>query len=434
MDDEDLELTLVEDPFAANVGPRVPQPALTEHHEVTFDIYSRLFDEFFDSHEFRYWSSGLKNWHLHAYGGPGCGKTTLAAVLAHRLRNVPEQDRVPVVSVYVEMEVATNEAEVLEDFLHSIYSQLALGMAEAADDSVTAYASYQQACTDGKRVAYRIKMLRRAVASQLPMLTRAFLILDGYDRLNEALKLLFDQVFELLSPKIDIFITRRVPQFKRGLDVVCDVCWRASLKLYWECQKCKGPEQSFALCYDCRIDEKEICRDCGNDISFTEPYDHVEFNLRVPDESMSDYVEWSFEREYSDAKLSDENRQLLQPVAKKAHGNITMAKLRLENLFSRTGSMSTSMDKVSDRLPRNIAAIFDAGIKRINQLPEGLRFLTLAAITLAANELNGISLKDMGVSLRSALLDAAALANQMPRSAEDLIRSANGLLELASNS
>jgi hypothetical protein len=66
---------IVHDPFVTQ--PRVPHAALAEGHEIPFDTYEPLFEDFFRSDEFSYWSSGQKHWQLHCYGGPGCGKVCM---------------------------------------------------------------------------------------------------------------------------------------------------------------------------------------------------------------------------------------------------------------------------------------------------------------------------------------------------------------------
>jgi hypothetical protein len=63
---------LVGDPF--NQQPPAPHPALSDHHDLAFDIYDGLFDYFFESDEYCHWSSGQKLWQLHCCGGPGSGK------------------------------------------------------------------------------------------------------------------------------------------------------------------------------------------------------------------------------------------------------------------------------------------------------------------------------------------------------------------------
>jgi hypothetical protein len=65
---------IVQDPFV--LQPRVSHAALAEGHETLFDTYEPLFDDFFQSDEFRYWSSGQNDWQLHCHGGPGCGKVS----------------------------------------------------------------------------------------------------------------------------------------------------------------------------------------------------------------------------------------------------------------------------------------------------------------------------------------------------------------------
>jgi hypothetical protein len=63
---------IADDPFIPQ--PRVLHPALAEEYDLPFDMYPPLFEEFFSSPEFSHWSSGQKQWQLHCYGGPGCGK------------------------------------------------------------------------------------------------------------------------------------------------------------------------------------------------------------------------------------------------------------------------------------------------------------------------------------------------------------------------
>jgi hypothetical protein len=67
------------DPFT--LQPRMPHPSLVEQHVPTFDVFEPLFEEFFNSDEFRNWSSGQKQWQLHCHGGPGCGKVNIPPTL-----------------------------------------------------------------------------------------------------------------------------------------------------------------------------------------------------------------------------------------------------------------------------------------------------------------------------------------------------------------
>lgn len=49
-------------------------PALSESHELPFDVYENAFDWFFGLDEFEHWLQKDRLWQLRCVGGPGSGK------------------------------------------------------------------------------------------------------------------------------------------------------------------------------------------------------------------------------------------------------------------------------------------------------------------------------------------------------------------------
>jgi len=86
------------------------------------------------------------------------------------------------------------------------------------------------------------------------------------------------------------------------------------------------------------------------------------------------------------------------------------------------------VDKVGDRFPRNIIALFDAGIERIKQQPKHEADIALLAIAATAEQIQGISLIVLEEWMRDALSRLPHLASAPPRSLEDILRCANGYI------
>ncbi|KAF2122943.1 heterokaryon incompatibility protein-domain-containing protein [Lophiotrema nucula] len=428
--DEDDEMEdVVQDPFASI--SRVPHEGFSEHYELTFDIHNGLFEWFFDSEEFRYWSSSEKTWSLHVFGGPGCGKTTLAALAGERLRKSLQETAVPVASIFIDKEVSSKEAIFVEDLLASIHSQLAVYIANTNHEVVAHSKRYDEACKQGRSTAVRIRLVRKALIARLSLTDHALLILDGYDRLSEGLQLLFDREMEELFDRemgklrsnLRVLLTRRVPPFQRAPAMACDNCER-EVKLYWECQACK----KRWLCNDCKKLES-ICKNCQSRDRFLEPYDFVAFDIsRVPDGLMRNFITWNYKQEFGVQEVEETGKRLVEYITTKSRGNVTIAKIRLEDAFTRHGSQST--DKVADRLPRSIIGLFDIGIKRIESQPEAERLLALIGLVMAAGNEYGVSLTTLGESIAVVLGGFPPLAGAPPRSVEDVIAAAGGFLVL----
>jgi hypothetical protein len=70
----------MDDPFAARGQAR--HAALSEHHQIPFDVFYPLVEGFLRDERYTNWASGNKPWQLHCFGNPGCGKVTWSSVFA----------------------------------------------------------------------------------------------------------------------------------------------------------------------------------------------------------------------------------------------------------------------------------------------------------------------------------------------------------------
>jgi hypothetical protein len=357
------------------------------------------------------------------------GKTTLAAFVTQRLRRTPQEAPFQAVSIYVLSSVSTCDADFIEDFLVSTYNQLIRGTPVPNDDSVRLFADYIQAYNDGQASTYRIELLQSILQLELSSLAYAFLVLDGYDYLSKSLQIFLDQILHQFRSKLRVFFTRRCPQLIRALATGCDICQQPGvyLDLFWECQRCKDPYDSFALCYDCK-NRKRTCTNCQDDLSFIEPYNYVNWRLNISDPVMSKFVQRSIEKA---RKRTNINLELVSRLVRQAKGNITVAKLRLVDALAKSESSTASRDRVSDRLPPYLVAFFDSGIKQVEKLPVEFRDVTLTAIIFVAEAVSAIDLEHLGQKLHAAAQSPSGLINHTFGCLEDLITAASGYLDVA---
>jgi hypothetical protein len=324
-------------------------------------------------------------------------------------------------------DVTSDDVALIEDLLIRMYTQLSHAEADTGDEAATLFAQYLKAYEKGQAISYRLLLLQNCVISRLSSMKCAFLILDGYDRLSQAIQILIHQTFNLFTSQLRILMTRRAPQILRSLAVDCDICPEPKkyLNLHWTCQKCKDTVGNFSLCYDCKS-RKEICAQCGTDLFFIEPYAHVNFKLQVRKNNMVEFVRWSL---LSTRALEAENHELIGLLAEQAQGNVTVARLRLESILGRSGSIASSRDRVSDRLPRELVAFFQAAIDKIQDGKEDLGYLTLASIVIAA-ENQGITVVELGEKLRTAFPSVFVSTRPKLTTTADIITAAGGCLDM----
>ncbi|KAI4950159.1 hypothetical protein J4E91_004815 [Alternaria rosae] len=128
---------------------------------------------------------------------------------------------------------------------------------------------------------------------------------------------------------------------------------------------------------------------------------------------------------YRDIQSENKNR-IVEYIDSKAGGNITLALLYLEDVFTRDEIATFSIDRVDDRLPRDVIAYFDTEMSFIERKPEPERLPPLHAIAAAADHSHGISLEDLEQCIH--LAQKTCMSLDYPRSVEDVFTAANGWL------
>ncbi|KAI4643078.1 hypothetical protein J4E93_007147 [Alternaria ventricosa] len=317
-----------------------------------------------------------------------------------------------VASVSITQHVWSTSLAFIEDLFQFIYS-------EFGNEPNAKYGAYQRACRFGDPVTERIGKLIGALKSFASGACK-FLILDGYDRINEALQSIVDTHLSALEPSgFKVMITRRVPAFSMSINPYCDECKQDYLELWWECSHCN----EFDLCYDCEKkkhrEEPHICPVNG----FKEPYQHV--SIKLGHFNMKRLLEERLSMHYRD--IYPENTiRIVKYIDSKAGGNITLALLYLEDIFARDQIATFSIDRVDDRLPRDVIAYFDTEMNFIESKMEPERLPPIYAIGAAADHSHGISLDALEQCIRLAQITCSNL--DYPRSVEDVFTAANGWL------
>jgi hypothetical protein len=317
-----------------------------------------------------------------------------------------------VASITLNEHVASTSLDFVEDLFQSVHDSL-------GDEDSDDFAEYKLACREGRTVAERIQKLTAALSSAFPN-TCKYLILDGYDRINRALQSVIDsQMSHLQTRGLNIMTTRRVPVFSIPQNAACDECDQEELELWWQCSVCN----IFWLCYDCKKKPKlERAHSCIN-AHFEESYLYVSVKL-------GDFPVESFTANrlglYHSNLGHDVTGQVISYIKSKAGGNITLALLYLEDIFSRDNFASLDSTGVNDRLPRDVIAFFNAEMNSIEQRPRPQRLPPLLAIAAAAHNDMGISLEKLEECIR--LAQQASHELDYPRGVEDVFDAANGWL------
>ncbi|KAF3008560.1 hypothetical protein E8E13_007109 [Curvularia kusanoi] len=109
-----------------------------------------------------------------------------------------------------------------------------------------------------------------------------------------------------------------------------------------------------------------------------EPYDVVNMKLTVVPSELESFVRVDLETEYG-TKIED---NIVAAICEPSDGNINSIKLRLDQI--RDLDTPTDILSMTDRLPREIVAFFDAEIKRISVMNLKHRYQTLLAIIAVA--------------------------------------------------
>lgn len=375
---------------------------------------------------------------------PHIQQTTFAAVVVQELKKRYQGNtEVRIASIFLRERVTHEHATFVEDFLACVYSQICSNSEESDTTARTPSIphAYENACHSGEAYATRLDILRSELRTLLKSTEHNFLVLDGFDQLDAASRMLLEhELRESHVHNLSLMVTRRVPLFEKPQERArCDGCVKDPIFLYWECSECPPFEQDF--CYECK-ENGVLCAE-GHDISvLAEPYNRIELDIsRVPlhmisrDEGFIDPVLNYVVRELNTGLgLGDESSQVVDKAAasivEKAKANVNNAKLRVEDLLAT--DIGETFGKVGDRLPRNIVAFFDAEMARIESQTSPLRELALLAIVAVAEHEyhQGVLVETLERLTRRARTESPHLKLHPIRSLEDILDAANGLIEL----
>jgi hypothetical protein len=137
-------------------------------------------------------------------------------------------------------------------------------------------------------------------------------------------------------------------------------------------------------------------------------------------EDMSDFGIWTIQNEHGDicpqksrvlwpddewppltplGRTLTTHMELMDHIMIQADGNLTLAKLRLEDICEANALGTT--ESVQDRLPRNIVTLFDAGIRVVKSQAKDIAALGMSAIKLTTKEPHGKSFAHLQKALHA---------------------------------
>lgn len=337
---------------------------------------------------------------------------------AKRLREI-RGNATTVLSVFITEPVTSTNLGFVEDFFTCINDQLNEKASIASRECRSASAS-------GQPIKDRILSLERDIASHLTTVcqsnTHAFLIMDGYDRINEAIRTVIgSSLTKLHNHGLRSMITRRVSAYAAPIVAICDGCDTGDLNHYWECVECEKRGEESWLCYSCYYLEPEPrCPKCPA-THFTENQPHVNLMLRIQGENRARYVSEMLKREFG-ALEETECETIRKYIDDHARDNIALARLYLDNILELDTLADFDPHSRVDRLPSNIIFFFEAKLRELDVLPNEQRRLAMLSIAAAAavHDVtgNGAPLRDFGERIRPYIAPL--------RGVEDVLSAAQG--------
>jgi hypothetical protein len=364
---------------------------------------------------------------------------------------------VHVASIFVRDSVSHDHGAFVEDFLALVYSQICRNEDPEMPAGCTVLPpEYNRLCWEGFANVDRINYIRSALHDALKENEHNYLILDGFDTLDEASQLLLDR--ELEDPRLQnlsLLVTRRLRSYQKEFkDKTCDGCDADQMVLYWECQMCpEGDRPQF--CYECH--EKQItCEEEGHALSLKEPYRHIDLHITGqrlrpqdtdtlrPTTVLDDFVAHMLEADDSgDCHPAEEvepvpgspkptigtvDKKRVHAVTDRSNGNINIAKLRLDETANAADLEDGEGE--ADRLPRSVIVFFDTEIERIRKQPLGEMALMAIMAVADCERALGLTMNELEQRTRAERTKSPYLSRHPIRALEDILCAANGLLVL----
>jgi hypothetical protein len=275
---------------------------------------------------------------------------------------------------------------------------------------------------------------------------RGFLILDGYDRFDNATQEGIDNEISLLqSSGINVMTTGRAPKSfdARSTTVKCDGCQRTHLNLYWICRQCwaRSPKSCYSFCCSCK-EKSIVCRIDGHTQALEEIYDsdYREFPLDlIPEDSFRELVYGEMEKEYGspiDQSSAPSRNNNPQEISKHLLAfmlsayNITLVKAHMEEVHQMQSIDSAA--RRHDRLFPTVVSLYDSAIDCIEKQSLSLRYLGLFSIAAAAASDEGISLLELSQKIQQLAKEIPHLEDTVSLDPQRVFQSARGFLVVTS--
>ncbi|KAF2703362.1 hypothetical protein K504DRAFT_418304 [Pleomassaria siparia CBS 279.74] len=434
----------------------IVHPAIQDNFAIPPDIFTKLFDGFFNHPLFNRWLKYQEHWPLDIVGGPGAGKTTFAALAAERIRDYsqsPHHHHSYLATVFISAGPVGNDLILVEDVLCSIYRQLTPSAAQVGPAVLDRYSDYQSAQHKGRNASVRIGLISEVLqwrVADICVKGQAFLILDNVDQCMAPLKELLERelcILQRIGLKVMVALRLlRHEAFGAPLDRVCDIC-RIQTSLYWYCTRCRED-----ICENCK-GEATLCRNCDFQSTWAQPDSFTIFIDSIPKPSLRSYVAWDLEREHGDLGLGTLENRLEPPLSlfgmafRKAKPN-GMGNEWIEDILNYTGTsimqVKLALDRIHnspspdlvdlhpERLPANVQAIFNAGVNAITQQANNQANLALKSIAVVGKTgevFEGKPIVELAASLKERRHPSSS--NHLPlRSTEDVLHASRGYLKL----
>ncbi|KAH3965972.1 hypothetical protein HBI16_147860 [Parastagonospora nodorum] len=339
------------------------------------DVHVEIFLNVLQDPRFQAWKQTNRRWQLHIGGGPGSGKTTLAALIAKQLRR---EEAAPVALIHVhddDLPTAKTETSLQ-------YHASTIDRPLQSNKFINHDRSLKTEAINISSSGIDFEDLYAVLVDHLTSKDGVYFIIDGHDRFEKSMQeRLRQNIGPLEAQGLKLLLLNAASEldsFPPAGPVECDNCKRGSpeseeedgLQIYWSCESCP-----YDLCDNCRNEGKH-CYDDSHVMS--EPYNMIQMRLDLVPSALRHFVRTDLEAEYGDE--IEEN--VIETVCEPSDSNINLAKLRLDQIRDLGGPRAIL--SATDRLPREVVAFFDAEIKRINVLEPAQRYQTLLAIIMVA--------------------------------------------------
>lgn len=345
-------------------------------------------------------------------------QTELARATKRKLRQ--QHPRAIVLCIFVRGDNTLPGLYVLEDFLEALSDQLGA-------QSLSIQRQIRFTRSNGQPIRERISFLENYIREQLKSIgdtnRHIFLIIDGYDRMDESLHIITERTLqEYHQYGLRTMVTRRVPAYKSAKNAVCDDCpdHREEMNTYWVCSYCKSNGEESWQCYDCR-DSRRACFRCFRD-QFEEDKPFVNVPIDISRSSIERYIWKELEREFKHVEPII-YQQITEYILGRENGNITLVRLYLEHILAQQSLLDFDPHKMFDRLPGNVIEFLDAEFNNINAIPGEQGKAARLSITLVSK--SAVHPDDFAKALQPHVIPL--------RNVEDILRLAMGWIVMEAN-